>query len=395
MSAAAADGPADRAAGPDGPVDRAAGRDVSAGAPDGATGWLREAGGPAAPIGDDLAFGHALTPTMVSLRWSPERGWHDGRVGPRRDLAMSPSMVGLHYGQVVFEGLKAYRTPTGAVSVFRVRDHARRFAGSAARLAIPPLPEELFVAAVEELLRADAHTVPDHPRRSLYLRPLLYADEACLALRPARSYRFLLIAFVTEEFFDADADGVSVWASRTYVRAAPGGVGAAKVAGNYAPGYLAQAEAAAHGCQQVLWLDAVERRWVEEMGGMNVVLVRAGAAGTELVTPPLGGTILPGLTRDALLTIAGDLGLRTVEEPILLDGWRRSVAAGVTREAFACGTAAVVAPLSRVVADDGAFAAGADPARPVTVALRAALTAVQRGTAADPHGWRHLVSVNS
>ncbi len=354
--------------------------------------WLRERV-PPVPVdaAADLSFGTAFTPTMVSLRWSGERGWHSGRVGPHRPITMPPAMVGLHYGQAVFEGLKAFRTPTGEVSVFRVVDHARRFAASAARLAIPPLPPELFVAAVDELLRSDAALVPDDPRRSLYLRPIVFADEPCLALRPARSYRFLLIAFVTEEFFEPDGAGVAVWASDNYIRAAPGGVGAAKAAGNYAPGYLAQAEATANGCQQVLWLDARERRRVEEMGGMNVFLVESGPDGTTLVTPPLSGTILAGITRDSLLTLAGDRGLRTEERPIVLDDWRSSVAAGVTREAFACGTAAVVAPIRQVVTRDGAWDAGCDPRRPVTAVLRDALTAVQRGRAADPYGWRHPV----
>ena len=353
--------------------------------------WLREPVAPVSAAADDLSFGNAFTPTMVSLRWSAERGWHDGRVGPHRAISMPPSMVGLHYGQVVFEGLKAYRTPTGEVCVFRVDDHARRFAASADRLAIPSLPPELFVGAVEELLRIDAALVPDHPRRSLYLRPIVFADEPCLALRPARSYRFLLIAFVTEEFFDPDGGGVAVWASESYIRAAPGGVGEAKAAGNYAPGYLAQAEAAENGCQQVLWLDARERRSVEEMGGMNVFLVESGPDGPKLVTPPLGGTILPGITRDSLLTLARSRGLRTEERPVVLDEWRRSVAGGVTWEAFACGTAAVVAPISRVVTREGAWDAGCDPSRPVTTALRDALTAIQRGRAGDPYGWRHRI----
>ncbi|MEO3743203.1 branched-chain amino acid aminotransferase [Plantactinospora sp. B5E13] len=365
---------------------------VETGTPGAVVGWAREQSPPAVEFdaGSDLAFGNAFTPTMVSLRWTVERGWHDGTVGPHRPIPLPPSMVGLHYGQVVFEGLKAFRTPDGDVSVFRLTDHARRFARSAARLAIPTLPEELFVAAVEELVRADAAALPKHPRQSLYLRPIVFADDPCLALRPARSYRFVLIAFVTEEFFEG-SEGVSVWASDTYVRAVPGGVGAAKFAGNYAPGYLAQAEAAEHGCQQVLWLDAVERRRVEEMGGMNVFLVQHGPAGTSLVTPPLNGTILAGVTRDSLLTLARRLGLRGVERPIVLDDWRTSAAEGVTREAFACGTAAVLTPIRQVVTRQGAWTAGADPDHPVTSMLRRALTGIQRGPADDPYGWRHVI----
>jgi branched-chain amino acid aminotransferase len=359
--------------------------------------WTREPVPPEPRIGprDDLSFGNAFTANMASLRWSEKLGWHNGHIGPHRAIPMPPSMVGLHYGQVVFEGLKVFPSPDGSVSAFRLSDHARRFAESAARLAIPPLPQDLFVTAVEELVRADFAEVPDDPSRSLYLRPIIFADDPCLALRPAKSYRFLLLAFVTEEFFQNDDTGLSIWADTTYIRAAPGGAGAAKAAGNYAPGYLAQAEATAHGCQQVLWLDAVQRRYVEEMGGMNVFLVQQSPEGTTLVTPPLTGTILPGITRDSLMTIAKDLGLRSVERPILLEDWKTSAASGLTREAFACGTAAVVTPIRQVVTPQGAWSAGADPHHPVTSMLRQTLTEVQRGHRTDPRGWRHVIAAGT
>lgn len=232
-----------------------------------------------------FAFGETFTDHMVTAAWTVDHGWEPGTLEPRGPLSMDPAMVGLHYGQVVFEGLKAHRQADGTVGVFRPADHALRFQRSARRLAMPELPVETFLRAVDDLVSADAGLLPDDPALSLYLRPVLYASEPVLALRPARQYRFVLIAFLTGGFFADRPDPVSVWISRDQSRAAPGGTGDVKCAGNYAPGYLAQQQAALAGCHQVIWLDPAERRWVEEMGGMNIFFVRGTGTDARVVTP--------------------------------------------------------------------------------------------------------------
>jgi branched-chain amino acid aminotransferase len=333
------------------------------------------------------AFGTVFTEHMVDIRWSQDRGWHDAALRPWAPLVLDPATVALHYGQVVFEGLKAFRQQDGTVAVFRPADHARRMAGSARRLAMPALPEEFFVGAIRELLAVDGPWVPSDPAQSLYLRPLMFAEDVSLALRPSRTYRFLLMAFVTEAFFGPDAPSVSVWICERFTRAAPGGTGEAKCAGNYAPGYLAQAEAAEHGCQQVVWLDAAEHRWVEEMGGMNLFFVYGQDPEPVLVTPPLTGTLLPGVTRDSLLTLAAEAGLKVEERTLTVEQWRADAESGRMTEAFACGTAAVVTPVRRAVAKDGEWTIGGAAGGPVAARLHGMLADVQRGRTADGHGW--------
>ncbi|MEV0781236.1 branched-chain amino acid aminotransferase [Streptomyces sp. NPDC050428] len=340
----------------------------------------------------NTGFGERFTDHMVTLRWSAEGGW-SGRpeLLPYGDLAFSPAMAGLHYGQVVFEGLKSHRLADGGLGTFRPDAHARRFQLSARRLAMPELPEELFLEAVDALVAADGGVLPaDDPHLSLYLRPVLFATEPCLALRPAREYMFLLIAFVTGGFFSDQPDPVSVLISRDFSRAAPGGTGEAKCAGNYAGAFLAQQAAADAGCRQVVWLDPVERRWVEEMGGMNLFFVRGSGPSADVVSPPLTGTLLPGVTRDSLLTLLAGSGHTVREERISVEQWRAESEAGVITETFACGTAALVTPVGEVRdGGEGWLIGGAKPG-PVTLALREALTDLHHGHAADPHGWMRL-----
>ncbi|MEU5416941.1 branched-chain amino acid aminotransferase [Streptomyces clavifer] len=337
-------------------------------------------------------FGELFTPHMVTARWQQGEDWSRPHLAPFADLPMSPAMVGLHYGQVVFEGLKGYRRPGGGVDLFRPLDHAARLRRSAERLAMPVLPDTLFQDAVELLVSADQASLPQAPGLSLYLRPLLFADEANLALRPARSYTFLLIAFVTGGFFSDRPDPVTVFVSRDYTRAAPGGTGGVKFAGNYAPAYLAQEQAVSAGCHQVVWLDPVERRWVEELGGMNLFFVRGHGADAELVTPPAVGTLLPGITRDSLMTLAGRQGIAVREEPIAVDQWRQESLDGTLTETFAAGTAAVVTPVGTVRDGDQEWRIGDGTAGPVTLALRDALVDVHTGRAAAPAGWLHRVA---
>ncbi|TSD97283.1 branched-chain amino acid aminotransferase [Skermania sp. ID1734] len=340
-------------------------------------------------------FGAAFTDHMITADWSLDQGWHDLQMGPRREIPMDPGMVGLHYGQVVFEGLKAHRGVDDSIALFRPAEHALRFQRSARRMSMPELPVEIFVRACEALTAADADQLPHDESLSLYLRPVLYASEAHLALRPAREYRFLLIAFVTQRFFAAQLNALTVWVSREYSRAMPGGTGGVKIAGNYAPTYLVQQLAAEQGCDQVVWTDSAEHKWVHELGGMNLFFVRGSGADAQVVTPPTSDVVLPGITRSALLALAEKHGWRTSEEEISVDQWRRECAEGIITEVFACGTAAVVSPVGRVRDGEGDFDINGGQVGPVTDALHKELVAIQQGRAADPDGWRHVVPPNA
>lgn len=335
-------------------------------------------------------FGQLFTEHMVSARWDAERGWHDAAVVPYAPLELAPSTAVLHYAQTIFEGLKAYRQPDGSVATFRPDQNAARFQRSARRMAMPEVPTELFLGSLHALLEADHAWVPSGPEMTLYLRPFCFAVDPYLGVRPADTFQYLLIASPGGAYIMGGGDdAVSVWLSTEFVRAAPGGTGEAKTGGNYAASYLAQAQAAAQGCGQVVWLDALERRYVEEMGGMNLYFVEGGGDDAVLVTPHLTGTLLPGVTRDSILTVAGDLGLKAEERTVTWEQWRDACVSGAWTEAFACGTAAVVTPVGQVKHDGGAWTIGDGAAGPVAARVRRALVDVQWGRAPDPHGWRH------
>lgn len=329
-------------------------------------------------------FGKIFTDHMVVIRYSAERGWHDARVQPRGPIQIDPACAVLHYAQEIFEGLKAYRTPDGGAALFRVGENARRFGESARRMAMAPLPEDLFLASVRELVRVDRDWIPEGEGASLYLRPFMFASETFLGVKPASEYLYMVIASPAGAYFKGGAPSVTLWASEHYTRAAPGGTGAAKCGGNYAASLIAQAEAIENGCDQVVFLDAAENRWVEELGGMNVFFVFEDGS---IQTPPLGGTILPGITRDSLLTLARDAGLTVREERYAMEQWKADAESGRLREAFACGTAAVVTPIGRVRGRGFDFAIGNGGQGMLTEQLRQQLVAIQRGTAPDPHGW--------
>ncbi|AHK32450.1 Branched-chain-amino-acid aminotransferase [Rhodococcus opacus PD630] len=333
-------------------------------------------------------FGRYFTDHMVSITYSTELGWHDAKVEPYGPLQLDPAAMVLHYGQAIFEGLKAYRQPDGGISTFRLEANAERLATSARRLAMPELPEELFVKSITELLELDHEWVPAAGGEdALYLRPFMFSTEAGLGVRPADEYRYLLIASPAGAYFPRGVKPVSVWLSTEYVRAAPGGTGAAKFAGNYAASLLAQAQAADEGCDQVVWLDAIERSYVEEMGGMNLFFVFGSGPDARLVTPSLSGSLLPGITRNSLLTLATDAGFAVEERRISTDEWRTKTKSGEITEVFACGTAAVITPVGRVKSAEGEFTIADGEPGEVTMALRDTLTGIQRGTFADTHGW--------
>ncbi|MEE2035145.1 branched-chain amino acid aminotransferase [Rhodococcus chondri] len=337
-------------------------------------------------------FGQYFTDHMVSITYTDGVGWHDAKVEPYSPIQLDPAAMVLHYGQAIFEGLKAYRQADGSISSFRVNANAARMNRSAERIAMPHLPEELFLRSITELLDVDHEWVPTAGGEdSLYLRPFMFATEAALGVRPAKEYKYLLIASPAGAYFPRGVKPVSVWLSREYVRAAPGGTGAAKFAGNYAASLVAQAHASEQGCDQVVWLDAIERKYVEEMGGMNLYFVYGSGADARLVTPELSGSLLPGITRDSLLTLAKDSGLPVVEQRISTDEWRDKAASGEITEVFACGTAAVITPVGSVKDKDGEFTIADGEPGPVTMALRDTLTGIQRGTFADAHGWMSIL----
>lgn len=344
-----------------------------------------------APTADDVrvakladpGFGKVFSDHMVSIDWGEEKGWHNAQVMPRGPIALDPAAAVLHYAQEIFEGMKAYRLADGGTALFRPEANAARFNASARRLAMPELPEALFVASVRELVAADSNWFPSVEGGSLYLRPFMFATEAFLGVRPAKEYRYLVIASPAGNYFKSGAPAVSIWVS-DYTRAAPGGTGAAKCGGNYAASLVPTAEAFSRGHDQVLFLDAAEHRWIEELGGMNLFFVMADGS---LITPPLTGTILPGITRDSLLALAREEGLTVREERYSLEQWRDDAASGALLETFACGTAAVVTPVGKVAGHDGEFTIGTGGPGQLTQKLRARLVAIQRGEAPDPHGW--------
>ena len=333
-------------------------------------------------------FGTYYTDHMVTVAWDTERGWHDAKVGPYEPLTLDPATTVLHYGQAIFEGLKAYRQPDGTISSFRPDANAARFQRSAARLAMPELPQDVFLDSLRELIAVDARWVPTKAGEALYLRPFMIATEAGLGVNsPSNEYLYLLIGSPAGSYFAGGVKPVSVWLSTEYVRAAPGGTGVAKCAGNYAASFVAQAQAVQEGCDQVVWLDAVERRWVEEMGGMNLFFVFGSGADARVVTPELSGSLLPGITRDSLLKLAADAGHKVDERRISTQEWEEAAAAGELTEVFACGTAAVITPVGRVKHAGGEFTVGDGTPGELTMRLREQLTGIQEGNVPDENGW--------
>ena len=335
-------------------------------------------------------FGRVFTDHMVRADYG-DGAWGPARVVPYGPLTLDPATMSLHYGQLIFEGLKAYQQPDGSIATFRPDQNAARFANSAARLAMPALPADTFVDALAALVEVDRDWVPTGGDAALYLRPFMIATDVGLGVRPSDTYAFLLIASPAGAYFPNGVKPVSVWLSTEYTRAAAGGTGEAKCAGNYAASLAAQAQAAAEGCDQVVWLDAVEHRWVEEMGGMNLFFVYGSGDSARVVTPALTGTLLPGVTRSSLLALAQDLGYEAEEGQISIEDWQAGNESGELTEVFACGTAAVITPVGEVKSAKGGWTiAGGEPG-PVSTRLRAALIGLQTGTAPDPYGWMHTL----
>ncbi|KHL08956.1 branched-chain amino acid aminotransferase [Mumia flava] len=347
-----------------------------------------------AAVLEDPGFGQTFTDHMVTMRWSAERGWHDGRLEPYGSFTLEPATSVFHYGQAMFEGMKAYRQHDGSITLFRPEENAARFNASARRMAMPELPPEVFVESLELLVSQDRGWVPEGAGRSLYLRPFMIATDPALGFtHPSRTFLFCVVASPATAYFGGGPPtSLTVWLSTSFTRAVRGGTGFAKTGGNYAGAFAAGLEATAHGCDQVVWLDAMEHSWVEEMGGMNLffVFAREGAR-PRLMTPALTGTLLPGITRDSLLRLAPRLGYDAVEGQISIDEWREECAAGTLTEVFACGTAAVIAPVGAVRSERECWTVGDGRPGPITLRLREELLGIQHGSAPDPDGWvRHV-----
>jgi branched-chain amino acid aminotransferase len=328
-------------------------------------------------------FGRVFTDHMVTVRYAEGKGWYDARVDAYGPIPLDPATAVLHYAQEIFEGLKAYHSADGGVTMFRPEANAARMQVSARRMAMPQLPEQLFLDSLRHLIEIDREWIPTVDEGSLYLRPFMYASEVFLGVRPAAEYLYAVIASPVGPYFASGVKPVTVWVSPDYTRAAPGGTGAAKCGGNYAASLAAQAEAIEHGCDQVVFLDAVDRQFVDELGGMNIFFVYDDGS---LATPPLG-TILPGITRDAVMRLARDAGHEVAERPVSFDQWQADAASGRMVEAFACGTAAVITPIGTVRHPGGEFQVAGGGTGAVTAGLRSSLVDIQRGRAADPYGW--------
>ncbi|MFI4939476.1 MAG: branched-chain amino acid aminotransferase [Burkholderiales bacterium] len=338
-------------------------------------------------------FGRVHTDHMVVIPFR-EGAWQEGEVKAYGPLSLDPSTSVLHYGQAIFEGFKAFSQADGTVKVFRPELNAARFNSSARRLAMPEMPVALFLKATDALLRLDQAWVPKSHDESLYLRPLMIATDIYLGVRPSKEYLFVLFASPAGAYFPKGVKPLTVWISEDFVRAAPGGTGEAKCAGNYAASLVAQAQAEEKGCDQVIWLDAVGREYIEEMGGMNLFFVYKEQGKTIIVTPALTGTLLAGITRRSLLELAQDLGFEAEERKLTVRQWRDDVAAGRMTEVFACGTAAVITPIGLVKANGFEMQINNGANGEVTMALRDALLGIQHGTRTDTRKWMRSIGNN-
>lgn len=337
-------------------------------------------------------FGRVFTDHMVTIAWTEEDGWHDAQLRPYGPFSLDPACQVFHYGQEIFEGLKAYRQAGGPIVTFRPGANAARFADSARRMAMPELPADAFTRAIELLVTQDRDWVPVQQEHSLYVRPFMIATHVGLGVsKPSSSYLFAVIASPAGGYFAGGVHPVSVWLADGYIRAAPGGTGEAKTGGNYAGGFVGQLQALEHGCDQVVWLDSAERQWVEEMGGMNLFFVYGSGSDARIMTPALTGSLLAGVTRDSLLTLAHDLGIQASEGAISATEWREGCASGGITEVFACGTAAVITPVGAVRSSTGDWTIGGGRPGPVTMRLREHLLGIQFGQFPDSHGWVHKI----
>lgn len=341
------------------------------------------------PPADQLGFGRLFTDHVFRAEYAQETGWTGARIEPHGPVAIDPASAALHYAQAVFEGLKAFRGTDGRVRLFRLMDHCRRMQTSAAALWMPPLDPEMLAEAITRLVEIEERWVPATRGTALYIRPLLYATEAMLGVRAAMTYACTVLLSPVGSLYDGPAFAPTrLWVERTRIRAAPGGIGSVKAAANYAASLTTSMEARARGYDQVLWLDAIEHRFLEEAGTMNV-FVRLG---DEVLTPPLSGTILAGVTRATVLQLLRDWGITATERAPSFDELAGAIASGGDVEVFGSGTAAVISPVGALGSPDGDLTVRDGQPGPLAERLYAAITGIQHGDAPDPHGWTTIVA---
>ncbi len=344
-----------------------------------------------------LSFGKVFSEHMVVVPFREGEGWLKGELKPFGPLTVSPAANVLHYGQAIFEGFKAYRQLDGSIKSFRPSCNGHRFNESAARLAMPEVPVDLFLEAADLLLKADHEWVPNTldaekmADQSFYFRPFMIGLGDFLGVKAAEEYLFLMIGGPAGSYFQGGVKPVTIWVEEEFVRAAPGGTGRAKCAGNYAASLLPGKVARQRGCDQVLYLDAVHRKYLEELGGMNVFLVLKEGARTVIATPEKSGTILEGVTRDSLITVARELGYDVEERRLSIDEVETAHRTGNLREAFACGTAAVVSPIGTLLSRRGTWIINDHKVGEISMRLRAALLDIQYGIVPDHRGWLHSI----
>ncbi|OEU50888.1 MAG: branched-chain amino acid aminotransferase [Desulfobacterales bacterium C00003060] len=335
------------------------------------------------PDDSTLGFGQMFTDHMFNMDYSPDKGWYDARIEPYAPIMMDPSTMVLHYGQTIFEGLKAYRTSDEKIQLFRPERNMARLNRSAGFVCIPEIDEAFVLHALKKLVAVDKEWVPRAPETSLYIRPAIVAMDHYLGVRPSHTYRLFIMLSPVGAYFSEGFNPVSIWVSDEHVRTVRGGLGEAKTAANYAASLYAAQVARKAGYTQVLWLDGIEQRHIEEVGTMNIMFVINGG----LVTPPLGGSILAGITRDSILTLAREWNIPAAERPITIDELMAAHEDGSLQEIFGAGTAAVVSPVSHLAWKDKVLTIGDGRVGPMAQRFYKAITDIQYGRADDPFGW--------
>lgn len=335
------------------------------------------------PSSENLGFGQVFSDHMFMMEYTEGKGWHDPRIIPYGPIAYDPSIMVVHYGQTIFEGLKAYRTKDNRVVMFRPDENMKRLNQSCDRLCIPRIDEELALEALKKLVDIDRNWVPDAPGTSLYIRPFIYATDPYLGVRPSSTYHFLIITGPVGAYYKEGLNPVKIYVESKYVRAVAGGIGAAKTAGNYAASLKAQQDAKELGYTQVLWLDGVERKYVEEVGTMNVFFV----IGDEVITPELNGSILPGITRKSCIELLRSWGLKVSERKISIQEISDANEKGLLKEAFGTGTAAVISPIGELFWNDQRMTLSGGRIGEISQRLYGELTSIQYCERPDPFGW--------
>ncbi len=334
--------------------------------------------------GQKLGFGHIFTDHMFMMNYTEGKGWHDARIVPYGNLSLDPSAMVFHYGQEMFEGLKAYRGEDDTIYLFRPDMNAKRANASNERLCIPEIPEDMFVEAVKAVVDIDRDWVPSDPGTSLYIRPFVIATDEFLGVAPSKTYLFIVILSPSGAYYESGLAPVGIWIEDEYVRAVKGGMGFAKTGGNYAASLIAQVKAHDSGYSQVLWLDGVERKYIEEVGAMNIMFKIDG----KVITPALNGSILPGITRNSILHVCRSWGYEVEERRISVEELVAAAKNGTLEEVWGTGTAAVVSPVGKLRYMDDVMTIGNGGIGELTQKLYDELTGIQWGKREDPYGWR-------